>query len=109
MSTTVTMEREHPTDKLGLEEIEEVMERVQRLALSRVTERLTWETGLPSIDVRLVNSAVVSIKIDGHLISNPLGFQGRYLEVTVFNAFAPLSTSAPPRRSPATSAWICSA
>lgn len=90
MSTTETMVREHPTEKLGLEEIEEVMERVQRLALSRVTERLTWEMGLPSVDVRLVNSSVVSMKIDGHLISNPLGFQGRYLEVTVFNAFAPL-------------------
>jgi cell division protein FtsA len=28
--------------------------------------------------------------MDGHLVSNPLGFQGRYLQVTVFNAFAPL-------------------
>lgn len=90
MSTTITVERNHPTEKLGLEEIEDVMERVQRLALTRVTERLTWEMGLPSVDVRLVNSAVVAIKIDGHLISNPVGFQGRYLQVTVFNAFAPL-------------------
>src|SRR5690242_1687235 len=76
MSTTITVERNHPTEKLGLEEIEDVMERVQRLALTRVTERLTWEMGLPSVDVRLVNSAVVAIKIDGHLISNPVGFQG---------------------------------
>lgn len=90
MSTAITVERQHPTEKLGLEEIEDVMERVQRLALNRVTERLTWEMGLPSVDVRLVNSAVVWIKIDGHLVSNPLGFQGRYLEISVFNAFAPL-------------------
>jgi cell division protein FtsA len=90
MSTSTTVERQHPTEKLDMDEIEDVMEKVQRLALEQVTERLTWEMGLPSVDVRLVNSSVVSIKIDGHQISNPLGFQGRYLEVTVFNAFAPL-------------------
>lgn len=90
MSTAVTVEREHPTKKLDLDEIGDVMERVQRLALERVTKRLTWEMGQPSVDVRLVNSSVVSIKIDGHQISNPVGFQGRYLEVSVFNAFAPL-------------------
>ncbi|HWE60375.1 MAG TPA: cell division FtsA domain-containing protein [Chloroflexota bacterium] len=90
MSTTITVEREHPTEKLDLEEIEHVMERVQRLALERVTERLTWEMGLPSVDVRLVNTAVVAIKIDGHQISNPVGFQGRHLQISVFNAFAPL-------------------
>ncbi|MDB5058877.1 MAG: hypothetical protein JWO59_2349 [Chloroflexi bacterium] len=90
ISTSITLERDKPTEKLGLEEIEDVMERVQRLALTRVTERLTWEMGQPQVDVRLVNSSIVSIKIDGHLVSNPLGFQGRYLQVTVFDAFAPL-------------------
>jgi cell division protein FtsA len=90
LSTTVTVERQQPTETLGLDEIEDVLEQVQQLALTRVTERLTWEMGQPQVDVRLVNSAVVSVKIDGHLVSNPLGFQGRYLQVTVFNAFAPL-------------------
>lgn len=90
LSTAVTMERTRPSEKLGPEEIDDVLERAQRLALSRVTERLSWEMGQPQVDVRLVNSAVVSMKIDGHTISNPLGFQGRYLQVTVFNAFAPL-------------------
>ncbi len=90
LSTSVTVERSRPADKLGEDEIDDVLERVQRLALTRVTDRLTWEMGQPQVDVRLVNSAVVSIKMDGHQISNPLGFQGRYLQVTVFNAFAPL-------------------
>jgi cell division protein FtsA len=48
------------------------------------------EMGQESVDVRLVNSSIVAMRIDGHLVSNPLGFQGRYLQVTVFNAFAPL-------------------
>jgi cell division protein FtsA len=90
LSTTVTMERNRPSDKLGSAEIDDVLEQAQRLALSRVTERLSWEMGQPQVDVRLVNSAVVAIKMDGHTVTNPLGFQGRYLQVTVFNAFAPL-------------------
>ena len=90
LSTAVTVERARPSDSLKLDEIGDVIEQVQRLALTRVTERLTWEMGQPQVDVRLVNTAVVSIKIDGHQISNPIGFQGRYLQVTVFNAFAPL-------------------
>ena len=90
LSTTVTMERGRPSEKLGAGEIDDVLEQVQRLALSRVTERLSWEMGQPQVDVRLVNSAVVAIKMDGHTVTNPLGFQGRYLQVTVFNAFAPL-------------------
>jgi cell division protein FtsA len=90
LSTTITVEREPPTDRLDLAEIEEVMERVQRLALSRASECLAKEMGQPQVDVRLVNSSIVSIKIDGHTVSNPLGFQGRYLQITVFNAFAPL-------------------
>ena len=90
LSTSETLERSRPSENLGAGELDEVLERVQRLALTRVTERLSWEMGQPQVDVRLVNSAVVSIKMDGHTVTNPLGFQGRYLQVTVFNAFAPL-------------------
>jgi cell division protein FtsA len=90
MATTMTVERDEPAEPLGMEEIEDVMERVQRLALRRVTDRLSAEMGQPTVDVRLVNSSIVSHKMDGHALSNPLGFQGRYLQVTVFNAFAPL-------------------
>ena len=90
MATSMTIERERPTEPLGRDEIEDVLERVQRLALRRVTDRLSTEMGQPTVDVRLVNSSIVSIKMDGHAVTNPIGFQGRYLQITVFNAFAPL-------------------
>lgn len=90
LSTTVTVERSKPWDKLTVTEIEGVLQKVQKQALEQVREQISWETGLPDIDVRLVNSAVVSVQIDGHAVSNPIAFQGRHLAVTVFNAFAPL-------------------
>lgn len=90
IATRVTVERAKPWDKLSIPEIEGVLQKVQKQALQEVRELISLETGLPEIDVRLVNSAVVSVQIDSHAVSNPLGFQGRYLTVHVFNAFAPL-------------------
>jgi len=90
LSTTTTVERPKPWEKLSVQEIERVLQKVQKTALDQVGEQIAWETGLEGIDVRLVNSAVVSVRIDGHAVSNPVGFQGRHLTVTVFNAFAPL-------------------
>jgi cell division protein FtsA len=42
------------------------------------------------MDVRLVHAAVVELKIDGYPVSNPIGFTGAQLELSVFNAFAPM-------------------
>ena len=39
MATAMTIERERPADPLDMEEIEDALERVQRLALKRVTDR----------------------------------------------------------------------
>jgi cell division protein FtsA len=66
------------------------LQQVQKQALEQVSEQVAWETGISDIDVRLVNSAVVAMHIDGHAVSNPINFQGRHLAVTVFNAFTPL-------------------
>lgn len=40
--------------------------------------------------VKLVNSALVSIHIDGYKVSNPIGFQGRDVAVQIYTAFAPM-------------------
>jgi len=90
LSTTTTMERPRPSEKLSVTEIERALQKAQKQALDQVSEQIALETGLENIDVRLVNSAVVSVSIDGHGVSNPVGFQGRHLTITVFNAFAPL-------------------
>ena len=42
------------------------------------------------VDVRLVHAAVTSASIDGYALTNPVGFQGRHVQIGIFNAFAPL-------------------
>ena len=89
-TTTLTQERKKPSLPISDAELMKLMDSVQREALREAERSITWETGLPQVDVRLVHSAVVGASIDGYALSNPAGFQGRHVKIGIFNAFAPL-------------------
>ena len=71
-------------------ELGKLIEAVQRKAMGEAERSVTWETGLQSVDVRLVHAAVVGAWIDGYAVTNPIGFQGRNVRIAIFDAFAPL-------------------
>ena len=71
-------------------ELQRLIDGVQHQALVEAQRSITWETGLPNVDVRLVHAAVTSASIDGYAVTNPVGFQGRHVKIGIFNAFAPL-------------------
>ena len=48
------------------------------------------ETGNDNIEVRLINSAIVSLTIDGYKVMNPVGFKGSDVAILIYTAFAPL-------------------
>jgi cell division protein FtsA len=71
-------------------ELGRLIEGVQHQAMREAERSVKWETGLPSVDVRLVHAAVVGCWIDGYVVTNPVGFQGRNVRIAIFDAFAPL-------------------
>jgi cell division protein FtsA len=71
-------------------ELGKLIEGVQRQAMREAERSVTWETGLQSVDVRLVHAAIVGCWIDGYAVTNPIGFQGRNVRIAIFDAFAPL-------------------
>lgn len=89
-TTTVHYTREKTKDKITLKELKDIIEQVQAKAFEKTRSELAWETGQAELDVKLVNSAVVDVRIDGYKITNPVGFQGRDIQVGIFNAFAPI-------------------
>jgi cell division protein FtsA len=89
-TSTLVARREQPRTALTEDELERVVERVQRDALRQAEERISWESGIERLDVRLVHAAIVETKIDGYPVSNPIGFTGAQLEIAIFNAFAPM-------------------
>lgn len=89
-TTTVYYKREDYKSKITVKELRDIIEQVQAKSFEKTRSELAWETGHSEIDVKLVNSAVVDVKIDGYKVTNPVGFQGRDIQVGIFNAFAPI-------------------
>lgn len=89
-TTTIRYARPEPKAKITLEELKNIIKEVQGKSFDKARQILAFETGQSAIDVRLVNAAIVDVKIDGYKVTNPLGFQGKEVEVGVFNAFAPI-------------------
>lgn len=89
-TTTIKYIRQVPTAKITADELQDILRRVQQRAHDRAKELLAWETGQREIDVRLVNAAIVDVRIDGYKVTNPLGFQGREVQVGIYSAFAPI-------------------
>ncbi len=89
-TTTVKCARKNPSKPLDIDEIEKIIGLVQKRAEDRAKQQLAWELGGKEVEIRLVNSALVSIDIDGYPVTNPIGFQGKEVLVQLYTAFAPM-------------------
>ncbi|HEY4034756.1 MAG TPA: cell division FtsA domain-containing protein [Ktedonobacteraceae bacterium] len=90
-STTVSRQRQQPTKPITPEELDSLITLAQQRLLKSAKERIAAETGYSNIDVRLTNAAVISTRIDGQTVTNPISFRGRHFSLTLFSAFAPLT------------------
>lgn len=89
-TTTVHYERIKPEMRIDFPELKNIIQKVQWKAFDRIRQQLAWETGHSEIEVKLINAAIVDVRIDGYKITNPLGFQGKDVSIAVFNAYAPM-------------------
>ena len=89
-TTTVRVSRKMSAKPLDLIEMERIIKLVQGRAEAKAKQQVAIELGGKDIEVRLVNSALVGIEIDGYPVTNPIGFQGKDVVVQLYTAFAPL-------------------
>lgn len=89
-TSTVRFTRKNASKELSIDEMARIIELVQERAESKARQELAWELGGKDVEVRLVNSALVRIDIDGYKVTNPVGFQGRDILVEMYTAFAPM-------------------
>ena len=90
VTNTIRYRRPQPDRPLDEAEMEFIIEKVQERAQGKAQQQIALETGNEDVEVKLVNSALVSIHIDGYKVSNPIGFQGRDVAVQIYTAFAPM-------------------
>jgi cell division protein FtsA len=89
-TTTVHYERINSELRIDLPELKNIIQKVQWKAFDRIRSQLAWETGHNEIEVKLINAVIVDVRIDGYKVSNPIGFQGRDVSISIFNAYAPM-------------------
>ena len=89
-TTTVNYERKDPNKPITEAEMREIINKVQRKSGEVAKKTVALETGNDNVEVRLINSAIVSLTIDGYKISNPIGFKGTDIVIQFYTAFAPL-------------------
>jgi cell division protein FtsA len=90
-STSVAMPRQQPQSRITQAEVANALQLVQRRATREAVRQMTHELGISEVNVKLVHSAITQVAVDGYAVSNPLDFQGRVLDISVFNTFAPLT------------------
>jgi len=89
-TTTVRCTRKNPDRTMDIAEVERIIGLVQDRAATQAKKQLARELGGKEVEIRLVNSALVRMDIDGYNVTNPVGFQGREVLVQLYTAFAPL-------------------
>lgn len=90
LTSTIRYKRPQPDRALDINEMEFIIEKVQERAQTKAQKQIALETGNEDVEVKLVNSAIVSIHIDGYKVSNPIGFQGKDVAIQIYTAFAPM-------------------
>jgi cell division protein FtsA len=89
-TTTVNYTRKNPNRPITESEMEEIIHKVQQKSGEVAKKTVALETDNDNVEVRLINSAIVSLTIDGYKISNPIGFKGSDVVIQFYTAFAPL-------------------
>jgi cell division protein FtsA len=79
---TVKQQRSSPRRPVSQRELTQLLQRVQRLALQQLSQEFA------SNELVLVDHSIAEIAIDGHGVTDPVGFRGENLAVTIFNALA---------------------
>lgn len=89
-TATIRYRRKNGNRPLTEQEMALIIEKVQERAGEQARKAVAIETNNPDVEVRLINSAIVSLHIDGYKISNPIGFKGSDVAIQFYTAFAPL-------------------
>ncbi|MBO4855337.1 pilus assembly protein PilM [Candidatus Saccharibacteria bacterium] len=89
-TASIKYRRSEATKPITEEEMNYIIKKVQQKAGERARREVALETNNPDVEVRLINSALVSLRIDGYKVANPIGFKGKEVVVQIYTAFAPL-------------------
>jgi cell division protein FtsA len=89
-TTSFVYKRKKPQEPIDQAELKNIIQKVQWKSFDQVRQQLAEQTGRSEVEIKLINALITDIKIDGYRITNPLGFQGKEMFISIFNIYAPL-------------------
>jgi len=89
LTTTVRLNRPNPEKQIEPKEIEKLNEQTFKTALMQATPQMSQFLGEPELNLQLIDSNVLFYKIDGQVITEPVGQKGKNLESSIFTAYSP--------------------
>lgn len=79
--------RHDPTEPLSMDELDVMIEKIEKTSLLRVKNRAKSEFAIIHDDIRLISSTITSIMIDGNAVVHPLWQKGQHIRITVLNVY----------------------
>ena len=89
-TSTIRYRRSSQDSPISEAEMSLLLKKVQEKNQEIARKEISIETASPNAEIRLINSSVVSVEIDGCSVNNPIGFRGSEVKVRFYTAFAPL-------------------
>lgn len=87
--STIRYRRNSPKKSITESELKELLEKIETRSKKKALEEAFIELDNPDADLSLINSALVSLSIDGYRVNNPVGFKGSEVIIEYYTAFAP--------------------
>lgn len=76
---------------ITMNEVDEMVRKVEKNSFDRVRLKARESYGIVHDDLKLVSSTITAIELDGRSVSNPIGFSGHKVRLSILNIFAPAS------------------
>jgi hypothetical protein len=86
--TRVIEEREHPREEISEAELSNIVSQAIWRVFNKERTSASFRLGVSEIDVLLIDARIVSARVDGSKVLNPIGFPARKIEVGVSETLA---------------------
>ena len=84
--------RDKESSPLGMEEIDSMVAKIEQKSLEKAKPKILGQVAEDESQMKLITTSLTSITIDGKKVSNPIGFTGKNVNLTVCNVFLPVTT-----------------
>jgi cell division protein FtsA len=86
----VSYDRKNASEIINLSEIKNIIQKSQWRAFDDLRKREAKECGLSETEIKLVDGLITNVKVDGYRVSDPIGFEGKEITLTIFNIYTSL-------------------